>query len=291
MKSNIFKKIILSCLIVAVGILGFSSYSFLASRTVQRDLRDLLDSKIQSPTPLARAAKNAHKGPVVIPAYWPIRSIWNPEGVFSHYTDQDSYRDVAGRSIEIAFGRRPELLDWGVRYPFLIPIAIHIFIVGSASLGLKFFLLKTISIRSTKSLVQYVLTTALYACAITISFQSGRMLWGSGAWGGRYFGRMFNPVGPFALYLFFGLWVAIYFYCVLTTAGLQVRRNPKAKKQTCIKCGYGLEGLEGKCPECGLEIGAFIDSKWRINHWYLAGMFLVTFFSPVMVASVYSVLG
>lgn len=290
-KSKIVKNIVLLTLIIVISIAGFSSYSFLASRNVQRDLRGLLEPKIKNTTPLAKAIQDAPKGPIVIPADWPIISIWNPEGVFNRYSDQDSYRDVAIRSIEIAFGHRPELLNWGVRYPFLIPIAIHIFIVGITSFGFGAFLLKTVSVRSTQSFLQHVLISALYAYAITICFQGGRMLWGSGAWGGRYFGRIFNPIGPFALYLFFGLCIAIYLYCIFATAGFHVRRHPKAKKQTCIKCHYNLQRLTGNCPECDLEIGAYIPSKIRINHWYLAAMFIITFFSPVMVASVYSIFG
>ena len=82
----------------------------------------------------------------------------------------------------------------------------------------------------------------------------------------------------------------MYLYCVIGTARLRVRRRPNAKNNTCIGCGYTLDGIVGNCPECDLEAGAYVKSKLRINHWYLAAMFVITFLSPVMVASVYGVI-
>lgn len=185
----------------------------------------------------------------------------------------------------------PSVEIWGVfmPFPFLLPFVIHITLVWFAPV-----IVGLVSGRSIAYKVQgydiRVLTSAVYAYFIVVFFQSTRMFWGSQMWEpGSYLNS--HRFGWTILYILLGLCIAIYIYCVIGTAGLQVRWKPTAKKQNCIKCGYGLEGTQGKCPECDLEIGAFVDSKWRINHWYLAAMFMATFFSPVLVASVYSVLG
>ena len=209
-------------------------------------------------------------------------------GAFNHYADQDTLVDVAVRSIWIAVGLRSDILGWKLPFPFLIPFVIHLGVVWSLLIGVRAGRIRSVVFTSDRSFGERALSAAIYAYVITVFFQSTRMIWGSEAWDGAYF--VSYEYGWPAFYLFFGLCVAMYLYCVIGTAGLQVRRKPTAKKQACIGCGYGTEGLD-RCPECDLEVGAFIPSKWRVNHWYLAAMFVVTFFSPVMVASVYSVFG
>ncbi len=292
MRNNFFKTNLYTLGTLAIVVAGFASYSFIASRSVQQDLRNWLTTRLHNESLSPKPGEPGYppKGSIRLPANIEVVSVWSPEGVFNQYSDQDTYPEVVVRSIEIAFGNRPELLDWGMRYPFLIPAVIHFGFIGFLPLEVKLARSKTLSIRSGRSFAKHAMIAAFYAYVITVLFQSGRMLWGSWAWDFKYFGRFSYPYGPFALYLFFGLCIFMYLYCVIGTAGLQVRRKPTAKKQTCIRCGYGTEGLD-RCPECDLEVGAFIPSKWRVNHWYLAAMFVVTFFSPVMVASVYSFFG
>ena len=281
-------------LTIAVSFAGFASYSFVASRSVQRDLRDWLELRLdglESLPPRMGEPGYSSDGLVTLPADIEIVSSWSPEGVFNRYTDQDTYPEVAARSVEIAFGNQPELLDWGVRYPFLIPAAIHLGIVGLLPLGMKLRRDRGISVRLDRPYGKRALLAAFYAYAFTVFFQGGRMLWGSWSWDFQYFGRYQYPYGPFALYLFFGLFIAMYLYCVVGTAGLQISRTPGGVGRRCIRCKYSVEGDGGVCQECGLEEGAWIPSRWRINHWYLGAMFVVTFFSPVLVASVYSVFG
>ncbi len=185
----------------------------------------------------------------------------------------------------------PDEAMWGVfvPFPFLIPFVLHLVLVWLVPVVARISMARSNEYAVNPS-GSGVLVSAVYAYFIMIVFQITRMVWGSQMWAVDSYLNSF-AYGWQLLYVIFGLSIAMYFYCVIGSAGLQVRRKPSAKKQTCIKCGYGVEGIEGKCPECDLEIGAFVPSKWRINHLYLAGMFVVTFFSPVMVASVYSVLG
>ena len=176
-----------------------------------------------------------------------------------------------------------------IPYPFLIPFIVHLVVVGFMRFGVVQIRRKSAVLIGTL-FAWHVIYASLYAYIIAMWYQCARMIWASEVWGvGAYLN---DPlIGEYSLYTLWGFTILMYLFCAIGTTGMQVRRKPTAKKQTCIKCGYELAGIEGKCPECDLEIGAYIPSKLRINHWYLAAMFVVTFFSPVMVASVYSILG
>ncbi len=193
------------------------------------------------------------------------------------------------RAVFIALA--PSSETWGVfmPFPFLLPFVIHILIVWFVPVLIGLAFLRSKAYKMGREYTMHALSSAVYAYFIVVFFQSTRMIWASQMWEPVSYLNSYR-YGWVSLYLLLGFCIAMYFYCVLGTAGLQVRRKPTAKKQACIRCGYGTQGLE-RCPECDLEVGAFIPSKWRVNHWYLGAMFVVTFFSPVLVASVYSVLG
>lgn len=274
--------------IIGIVFLGFVSYLLISSRNVERMLFDWLGDVVHSENMVS--SPDGEKDPanlIKLPLDFVEIGTRPKNGAFNHYSDRDTIADVAERSVWIAVGLRSDILGWNIPFPFLVPFAVHLGVVWVMPMVSRLGLSQKTYCRFDHSFSSRALRAVLYAYVVAMFFQSSRMFWGSSAWDLKYF--VSYEYGWSAFNLFLGLCVAMYLYCVIGTAGLQVRRKPTAKKQTCIKCGYGTAGLD-RCPECDLEVGAFIDSKWRINHWHLAGMFVVTFFSPVLVASVYSVL-
>ncbi len=277
--------------VMGVVFLGFVSYSLLASRNVERMLFDWVGPVVYSENVIPDLNdEEFHANRITLPLSFDFVEIGTrpKNGAFNRYADQDTFVDVAMRSVWIAVGLRSDILGWKLPFPFLIPFVIHLGAVWALPALVRVGQFRRVVYQPGFSFGKHALIAAIYAYVLTVFFQSARMIWGSEAWDLKYF--VSYEYGWPAFYLFFGLCIAMYLYCVLGTAGLQVSRKPTAKKQTCIRCGYKTEGLD-RCPECDLEVGAFIPSKWRVNHWYLAAMFVVTFFSPVLVASVYSVLG
>ncbi len=260
----------------------------IASRTVEVALFDYLAPIVKSDNlPPNSGSTGLPVKLVVIPAG--LKTFEVPgNGVVNNFGDHAGVGRVLLFSVLMANGLYLESVGWYIPFPFLIPFVSHVFLVRVVGLLCGLF---SFSVVRSPSLTPegWALRSSFYAIALVMLFQSTRMFWGSAAWDSSYL--VSYQYGWAAFYLLCGLCIVMYFYCVMGTAGLQIRRKPAAKKQTCIKCGYDTEGLEGKCPECDLEIGAFVPSKWRVNHWYLGAMFVVTFFSPVLVASVYSVFG
>ena len=181
---------------------------------------------------------------------------------------------------------------WGlfsIVEPFFIPFGIHIFVVFMVRFILGLDCWRKPGPRQSRFYCSHLLYSSVYAYLVMICFQSARMLWANEMVGvGAYLNH--PQIGNLSLYILLGMCILMYLYCVIGTARLQVRRRPNAKSNTCIGCGYTLDGIDGNCPECDLEAGAYVKSKLRINHWYLAAMFVITFLSPVLVASVHGVI-
>ena len=269
-----------------IALLGVITHASISSYSLERKISNFLEMPSEESDLLSGTLGMGQS--VTIPLNLEVITMPRDGAYNSSSPNNDGFAVVLKKACHIALGQYPQTFGWFMPFPFLIPFAVHLGMVWILRMSARLGQFWEDLYQSDRSFGKHALFAALYAYLIMVFFQSARMFWGSEAWDGAYF--VSYQYGWPAFYLFLGLCIAMYLYCVIGTAGLQVRREPTAKKQTCIKCGYGTEGV-GRCPECDLEVGAFIDSKWRVNHWYLAGMFIITFFSPVFVSSVYSVLG
>lgn len=273
-------------IVAFIAFLGVITHASIASYSLERKISSFLEMPSEESDLLSGTLGMARS--VTIPLNLEVITMPRDGSYNPSSPNNDGFAVVLNKAYHIALGQYPQTFGWYMPFPFLIPFAVHLGMVWILPMSARFGQGWKASYQSDRSFGKHALIAAVYAYLITVFFQSSRMIWGSEAWDGAYF--VSYQYGWPAFYLFLGLCIAMYLYCVISTAGLQVRRKSSAKKQTCIKCGYGTEGVD-RCPECDLEVGAFIDSKWRVNHWYLAGMFIITFFSPVFVSSVYSVLG
>tara|TARA_R110000744_G_scaffold264281_1_gene378561 strand:+ start:1426 stop:2292 length:867 start_codon:yes stop_codon:yes gene_type:complete len=271
----------------ATAYLGLVSHALIASGYVNALLKQEVDVPVQVSLPDWPPMQNSTLVYTQVPGN---------NGVYNSVLTCDdkssfhfSFVSTLQESIFIATGSDERV--WGIfaiPYPFLIPLGIHLLITWFLRHFVRVVATKSMYIEYHYPFATHAFFASVFAYFIAVLFQSGRMIWASEMWGpGAYLND--SKIGGVCLALLFWLSVLIYLYCVIGTAGIRVCRSPDAKKQTCIRCGYQLGEGDGRCPECDLEAGAFIRSKWRVNHWYLAAMCVVTFFSPVLVASVYSV--
>lgn len=276
--------------VVFVSLIGVVTHASIASQRVERWIVEVSDRFDEFNGQNGKGDRSLLPIRGIVIPYSASPFVSPSDGVYNYQSrHNDGFFVVVKKSYHIALGQHPQTFGWYMPLPFLLISLLHFGVAWGLPQGYRYVWTRRVILLSDRSLGKRALLAALYAYVIAVFFQSSRMFWGSEAWDGAYF--VSYQYGWPAFYLFFGLCIAIYLYCVIGTAGLQVRRNPTSKKQTCIKCKYNLEGLVDKCPECDLEIGVFVPSKLRINHWCLAGMFAATFFTPVLVASVYSILG
>ena len=278
-------KIFLTILIAFVGVV---THAFVASSTVAVRLESVGAAVGIAPEP----------GPV---SAVPIR-LYNSQlrrvpgnGVYTHRVDfvgEDGEPIAQVHSLlrAVGFALMPNQEVWGVfmPFPFLIPFVIHLLLVWFVPVGFRWLGYRSREYKPARSFGHHLLVSAVYGYFIMVLFQSTRMVWGSGMWApGAYLNS--HRYGWVSLYVLIGLSVLVYLYCVVGVARLRVRRV--LPEQGCIRCGFSGEGAHERCPECGLAAGAWVDSKLRMRPWLLASMGAVLFFSPVLVASVYSVLG
>lgn len=216
-------------------------------------------------------------------------------GVYNHRVDiVDKDGEVIRRVHPLAravfFALAPNQEVWGVfmPFPFLIPFVIHLMVVWLVPVVIGWAGHRSREYMPARSFGGHLLISAVYAYFIMLLFQSAWMVWGSDMWApGAYLNS--HRYGWTSLYVLVGLSVLMYLYCAVATARLRVRRVGPGSG--CIRCGFDIDDAGKRCPECGLAAGDWVDSKPRLRAWLLAAMFVVTFFSPVFVASVYSVLG
>jgi hypothetical protein len=210
------------------------------------------------------------------------------DGVINYNGEHFGLGRLIRSGIAMATGFYSDRIGVYVPMPFLIPFAIHVLLILSCRVIMRWSCRDVSTSYTTRCMDFWVLRASIYAYVLVLLYQSTRMFWGSAAWDTSYL--VSYEYGWAAFYLLLALCIGMYMYCVIGSAGLRVRRNPRAEIQTCIRCGYELGDADAKCPECDLGVGEFIPSRWRINHWYLGVVCVVNFFSPVLVASVHWVI-
>lgn len=181
---------------------------------------------------------------------------------------------------------------WGVfmPFPFLIPFVIHITLVWLVPVVVGWVGNRTRIYEITRAFGSHAVISAAYAYFIMAMFQSTRMFWGGRMWGaGLYLNS--HRYGWESLYLLVSIWVLIYFYCLFGTAGIRARSRDARIKQDCPSCGYACDDASNRCPECGHERGRAAKTTLRIKPTLLTAMCVVAFFSPALMASIYTLLG
>jgi|GEM_PF-5999958 len=275
--------------LVAIIIVGFVLFSALATRHMRTSINGMI-THYSSMT--GKASNRIHYPSIGI--WGELNEPWvysQPDGVFNSMYDNEPIRQVVRRTLWIPFVDSRNLLGWRVPVPFVVPLVIHIMCVFSLPLIVQNMKRGSHEITVSRSLGERALRSSVNLLVLVLVFQIGRLFWASEAWDRNYWSTLLVVrLGSLTYFAYCAMFIVMYLYCVLGTAGLKVRCKPGAKKCSCIRCGYSVDELE-RCPECDLEVGAFVQSKIRINHWYLGAMLLATFFLPVIVSSVYSILG
>ena len=275
-------------LVALIAFVGVVTHAYIASSA--------MEARIESMS--ARVGIAPEPGPV---SAVPIR-LSNSEvfrvprnGVYNHRVDiVDKDGEVIRRVHPLAravfFALAPNEEVWGVfmPFPFLIPFVIHLIVVWLVPVAIGLAGHRSREYMPARSFGGHLLVSAVYAYFIMLLFQSARMVWGSDMWApGAYLNS--HRYGWTSLYVLVGLSMLMYLYCAVATARLRVRRAGPGRG--CIRCGFESDDADGRCPECGLAAGDLVDSKLRMRAWLLAAMGVMAFFTPVLVASVYSVLG
>lgn len=173
-----------------------------------------------------------------------------------------------------------------VPYPFLLPLAVHLLGVGGVRFAC-FGVLGRSEFKKARSYLGHAFVSSFFVLFLALWFQLARMVWANERWGvGSYLNDSIS--GRAGILLLVTLSVVAYLYVVFSTGGLyRVRKN----KRSCMLCGYEGVGSSECCPECGSDGSRAHFLRYKVNYWILTGFFAMIFFSPVLVASVYSVLG
>jgi hypothetical protein len=267
---------------------GTATYMMLASRAVEVSIFNLLAPAVHSENlPPKSVGVGTVSQPMVIPSGFV--SVQVPgDGVINYNGEHFGLGRVIQSGIAMATGFFSDRIGLYIPMPFLVPFAIHVSLIFLCRMIMRWACRDSSTSCATSCMDNWVLRASIYAFVLVLLFQGTRMFWGSAAWDTSYL--VSYEYGWAAFYLLLVLCIGMYLYCVIGCAGLRVRRKPGAKKLACIRCGYELGDADARCPECDLEVGEFIPSRWRINHWYLGVVCVVAFFSPVLVASVHWVI-
>lgn len=215
----------------------------------------------------------------------------NPDGVFNYLYDNEPGERVVIRSLLMPLSDHENTLSWRVPVPVAVPLAIHILCVFAVQMAYRVVPAQPCQIRTKHDFINRALYSAIYAFPFLVAFQIGRVVWSSSAWAVDYWGTLFIiGLGSLTYYLYCVLFMVAYFCCIIATSNVQVRANHGPADRKCVRCRFVKADESELCPECGLTSGAWVDSRIHIKPWLLVLMGIAAFFSPVLVASVYSVL-
>jgi hypothetical protein len=167
---------------------------------------------------------------------------------------------------------------------FVIPLAIHFCIVIPFRFILKSRFLKR---RLNRRALSHVLLSLVGLVAIVWCVQFAHITWASHRWGvGAYLNDA--RVDGFGLMFMYAIAVVAYGYILVVTA---LPRHQADGVLRCAGCGYEGIGDAQQCFECGLCVGEVGRDKRGKCSLILGGLLLFLFFTPVLVSSVYRVLG